>query len=143
MSPLTPIRISSIRCSWSMVLALTDTGEALHWGHCSGGTVISSPRRVEGCRFPREVFARGYYPDSGGTVYLGRTILYETILFVHNSCFTWWCVWKVTQMSFSPCLHISRIETLTAMNNMIIPLIALKWSVWWQLFSLLTFSLRL
>ena len=32
MSPLTPIRISSIRCSYSMFLALTDTGEALHWG---------------------------------------------------------------------------------------------------------------
>ena len=31
MSPLTPIRISSIRCSYYMVLALTDTGEALHW----------------------------------------------------------------------------------------------------------------
>ena len=126
MSPLTPIRISSIRCSRFMVLALTDTGEALHWGSCSDYTMISRPRRVEGCHYPREVFSMGICPDSGGTVYLGRTILYETILFVHNNCFTWWCVWKVTQMSFSPCLHISRIETLTAMNNMIIPMIALK-----------------
>ena len=127
MSSFTPTRISSIRCSDSMVLALTDTGEALHWGHCSDGTVISRPRRVEGCHYPREVFARGVEPDSGGTVYLGRTILYETMLFVHNkNCFTWCCVWKVTQMSFSPCLRISRIETLTAMNNMIIPMIALK-----------------
>ena len=32
MSSLTPIRISSIRCSDYMVLALTDTGEVLHWG---------------------------------------------------------------------------------------------------------------
>ena len=30
--PLPPIRISSIRCSYTMVLALTDTSEALHWG---------------------------------------------------------------------------------------------------------------
>ena len=30
--PLPPLRISSIRCSWSMVVAITDTGEALHWG---------------------------------------------------------------------------------------------------------------
>ena len=89
MSPLTPIRISSIRYSNSMVLALTDPGEALHWGHCSDGTVISRPRRVEGCRLPREMFATGYLPDSGGTVYLGKTILYETILFVHISPLTY------------------------------------------------------
>ena len=89
MSLLTPIRISSIRCSYYMVLALTDTGEALHWGYCSDHTVISRPRRVEGCPFPREVFAKGYYADSGGTVYLGKTILYETILFVHISPLTY------------------------------------------------------
>ena len=80
-SPLIPTRISSFRCSFSMVLALLDTGEALRWGKGSDGTMVIRPWQVKKSSFPREVFASGWDPDSGGTVYLGTTTFDKTMLF--------------------------------------------------------------
>ena len=54
-----------MRCSHDMVVAVTDTGEALFWG--LGGP----PRLVQpDCDFHREMFSLGEMPDSGGTVFL-------------------------------------------------------------------------
>ena len=60
-----------------MVLVLTNTGEALYWGVCNDLTMDSSPRHVKGRSYPREIFTMSAVPDSGGTVYLGRIILYQ------------------------------------------------------------------
>ena len=58
-------RISTMRCSRDLVVALTDTSDAFLWG--LGGP----PQLVQhGCDFPRELFAKGDMPDSGGTVFL-------------------------------------------------------------------------
>ena len=58
-------RISTMRCSRDLVVALTDTSDAFLWG--LGGP----PQLVQhGCDFPREMFAKGDMPDSGGTVFL-------------------------------------------------------------------------
>ena len=59
----TPVRISLFRCSRYMVLVLTDTDETRHWGIYSTYTVISRPRRAEGCSFPKEVFTRECFPE--------------------------------------------------------------------------------
>ena len=80
----TSTRICSFRCSKCLVLALTDTGEALYWGWNGDRTTTFIPRRVEYFSIPREVFSWGRYPDSGGTVYMGRIILYELYWFAHH-----------------------------------------------------------
>ena len=67
------IRISDFRCAKYTVLAMTDTGDILFWGQCMRGVLITKPRPLLGLHFVREIFERGMSPDSGGTVYLGRT----------------------------------------------------------------------
>ena len=70
---LSSTRISSFRCSWDKVLALTDANEALQWGDGDDGFKVFKPELVEGFSFPREVFSTGLMHDSGGAVYLGRS----------------------------------------------------------------------
>ena len=54
-----------------MVVAYTKLHDALVWGVCRGGMVIKVPQ-IAKLEFPRDVFFRGTYDDTGGAVYPGR-----------------------------------------------------------------------
>ena len=62
--------ITSFRCSYSLVVALTQSLDVLVWGKVRGN-VIKVPR-VERLEFPRDFFSNGPWRDTGGSVHPGR-----------------------------------------------------------------------
>ena len=62
--------ITSFRCSYSLVVALTQSLHVLVWGKVRGN-VIKVPR-VERLEFPRDFFSNGPWRDTGGSVHPGR-----------------------------------------------------------------------
>ena len=67
----TNFRISSFRCSCSMVVVVTTSGLPFYWEEDSNSP---EPQPVIDS-YPRHVFSMGVWRDSGGVVYPGRFMI--------------------------------------------------------------------
>ena len=83
-----PFSITSFRCSFHLVVALTRLLDALVWGKCRDGAIIKVPR-VESLEFPRDFVSNGPYRNTGGAVHPGRRKMIIFISFTKKNQLIW------------------------------------------------------